>query len=352
MSKGNLSFDVPTMGLPGEVGGISAIPRSSVNPNHPVNIGGPEGLPGQYRVRFVFSRPGYALLPEHQVVIGSLIGDSHLAITKPAHIPPDPDADQILIQATTPDGNFLLTGFPNKKGFLSHIETGAFLAKGFEDAQHKAFRALAPALSDWSIHLDIPLSVYQIETTEIRTGGVHARVTDPFFEMPWAINPQSQPDAEFRFYAGVYREALNSNSPIYRFLCLFKIMEAIRNRRDRLANEAKAAGQTFTRPPEKIPSDQQDFAPWLQVAYPFKNNWDELAITSVFRPEVVGKKFNKVIDSHLTPLRNDVAHVIIESGEITLSSDELLHAQKISQWLPLTRCMVRHMLRNEFPKEF
>lgn len=352
VSQDNLSFAVPAMGLPGEVGGIAAIPRSRVNPNHPVNIGGPEGLPGQYRVRFVFSRPGYALLPENQVRISTLTGDSHLAITKPAHIPPDPDADQILIYATTPDGKLRLTGFPNSRGFLSHIETDPFPAQSFDNAQQKAFRALAPALSDWSIHLDIPLSVWQIETTEIRTGGVHARFTDPFREMPWAINPQSQPDAEFRFYAGIYREALNSNSPIYRFLCLFKIMEAIRNRRDRLANEAKAAGTPFTRPQEKIPSDQQDFESWLRVAFPFVANWDQLAIASIFRADVVGKKFNKVIDSHLTPLRNDVAHVIIESGEITLSSDELLHAQKISQWLPLTRCMVRHMLRNEFPKEF
>lgn len=133
------------MGLPGEVGGIAAMPRSSVNPNHPVNIGGPEGLPGQYRVRFVFSRPGYALKPEHRVAIGSLIGNSHLAITRPAHIPPDPDADQILNYAATPDVRLLLTGFPNNRGFLSHIETDAFLAQTFDDAQQKAFRALAPA---------------------------------------------------------------------------------------------------------------------------------------------------------------------------------------------------------------
>jgi hypothetical protein len=129
-------------------------------------------------------------------------------------------------------------------------------------------------------------------------------------------------------------------------------MEGIRNRRERLAIEAKNAGQVFTRPQEKIPVNPTDFVPWLRTAFSFQKDWDELAIESVFRSEVLGKKFNKVIDSNLTPLRNDIAHVIIESGEITLSSDELLHAQKVGQWLPLTRCMVRHMLRNEFPTEF
>jgi hypothetical protein len=200
--KGTLSFEIPGMGFAGEGGGIAAMPHSSVNPSHPVNVGGPKGLPGQYQVRFVFSRPGYALQPENQIVIGSLVGNSHLAITKPAHIPPDPDADQILIQAITPDGGFLLTGFPNVKGFLSHIQTAPFPAQGFEDAQHKAFRALAPSLSSWSIHLDIPLSIWQIETTELRTGGVHTRLTNPFLEMPWAIKPESKPDPEFRFFLG------------------------------------------------------------------------------------------------------------------------------------------------------
>jgi hypothetical protein len=275
-----------------------------------------------------------------------------LAITKPAHTPPDPNADQIQIDAATPDGKFRFIGYPNSKGFLSHIETDEFDAHNFDDAQRKAFRALSPALSDWSVHLEIPLAIWQIETTEIRTGGVHARFSEPFVEMPWAINPQSKPDPEFRFYAAIYREALNSSSSIYRFLCLFKIMEAIRNRRDRLANEAGTRGHPFSRPVEKLPDSRSDFVLWLNTAFPFARNWDDLTIDSVFLPEVVGKKFNRVMDDYLTPLRNDVAHVIIESGEITLSTDELMHAQKISHWLPVTRCMVRHMLRNEFPAEF
>ncbi|MFZ0959283.1 MAG: methylamine utilization protein MauJ [Terriglobia bacterium] len=347
-----LRIDIPPMGLPGEVGSIASMFRSSVNPNHPVNIGGPAGLPGKYRVRFVFSRPGYAIEPERQVSIGSLTGDSHLAITKPAYSPPDPNADQIQIDATTPDGKFRLIGHPNQNGFLSHIETEEFDAQNFDDAQQKAFRSLCPALSDWSIHLEIPLAIWRIETTETRTGGVHARFSEPFIEMPWAINPQSSPEPEFRFYAAIYREALNSSSPIYRFLCLFKIMEAIRSRRNRLANEARTKGHAFTRPVEKLPDMRSDFGSWLSAAFPFSRMWDDLALDSVCLPEVVGKKFNRVIDDYLTPLRNDIAHIIIESGEITLSTDDLLHAQKISHWLPVTRCIVRHMLRNEFPAAF
>jgi hypothetical protein len=126
-------------------------------------------------------------------------------------------------------------------------------------------------------------------------------------------------------------------------------MEAIRSRRDRLANEARTKGQAFTRPVEKLPDMRSGFGPWLSAAFPFSRTWDDLTLDSVCLPEVVGKKFNRIIDNYLTPLRNDIAHIIIESGEITLSTDDLLHAQKISRWLPVTRCIVRHMLRNEFP---
>src|SRR5258708_3340144 len=52
------SAPVSPMGVPGEVQGI-------VSRNHfrdetdPRNVGGPKGLPGQYRVTFLFERPNY-----------------------------------------------------------------------------------------------------------------------------------------------------------------------------------------------------------------------------------------------------------------------------------------------------
>ena len=62
---------------------------------------------------------------------------------------------------------------------------------------------------------------------------------------------------DYCHYASLYREALQSNSPFYRFLCLFKIVEGLHKRRGRLTIEAKRQG-TFTsrKPliPERIPS--------------------------------------------------------------------------------------------------
>jgi hypothetical protein len=80
---------------------------------------------------------------------------------------------------------------------------------------------------------------------------------------------------------------------------------------------------------------------------------DAMALTSIFLPEILGKSLKYVIDKKLYPLRVDVAHAISsQTGELTLSIDELLHTQKLNQWFPLTKCIVRRMLKNEFPTEF
>lgn len=78
-----------------------------------------------------------------------------------------------------------------------------------------------------------------------------------------------------------------------------------------------------------------------------------MALDSIFQPESLGKKFGDVIDNILTPLRVDIAHALSsKSGDLTLSVDDLLHIQKVNKWLPLTKCIVRRMLKDEFPEEF
>ena len=93
--------------------------------------------------------------------------------------------------------------------------------------------------------------------------------------------------------------------------------------------------------------------PWLKAIFPIDRGWDAMALSSLFPSEALGKKFGYVIDQFLTPLRVDVAHALSsKSGELTLSVDELLHTQKVNKWLPPTKCIVRRMLKDEFPTEF
>jgi hypothetical protein len=319
------------------------------------NVGGPQGLAGKYTVTFVLARPGFNLLPEgHHSFAPGLRGDSHLAIAKPAFSPPgNPDADQIMIKATTEDGDFVFDGLPNERGFLGKLIAEPFDAKSFYDAERKAHRALAPSLSNWSAHIDIPLSVVQVESVEVRTGNTQTSILTPHFEVPLAIMPTANLQPEFRGYVSLYREALTSNSSVYQFLCLFKMIEAMLKRRARLGAEARRSGQPFRREHETIPATSDAAMNWLNAIFSIRRNWDAMALASLFPVEVAGKSFQHVIDKFLYPIRVDIAHAISsQSGELTLTVDELLHTQNLHKWLPLTKCIVRRMLKNDFSVDF
>lgn len=345
---------VDSMGVPGEVQGIIACNhfRDEADPR---NIGGPIGLPGKYKVTFLFERPSYRQTKEYELSFtGPLRGDSHLAITRPAFTPPaDPGADQIKIYANTPHGSFEFTGFPNAKGFLGKVESEAFDANNRNDAERRAYDALVPALSNWSVHLDIPLEIQTVETMEMRTGNSGIRLVQPFLEAPFAIEGRPPAhDSEFAHYASMYREALNSNSPVYRFLCLFKIIEGIRVRRSRLAKESGGDPKKCFRPFEVIPKDDAEARAWLNAIFPIHHEWDPLTLHQMIPTESKGKRLMHIVGSELTNLRDQIAHSIMRSGELSLSADDLVQIQRVNKWLPLTRCIARRMLKNDFPTQF
>lgn len=325
------------------------------DPADPRNIGGPRGLPGQYKVTFLFERPGYRQTKEYEFPFtGPLKGDSHLATTKPAFIPPgNPDADKIKVYARTPHGAFEFAGYPNERGFLGKMVSEPFHAKDRNDAERKAYDALVPALSNWSVHLDIPLEVQIIETMEVRNENVGIRVVQAFLEAPFSVEGTPPPhDSEFAHYASMYREALNSNSSVYRFLCLFKIIEGIRFRRARLGKESGSDRDKCYRPMEVIPNDGAGARAWLNAIFPIHREWDALTLSQMFPPESEGKRLMHLVGTELTKLRDEIAHGIMRSGELSLSADDLVQIQRVNKWLPLTRCIARRMLKNDFPTQF
>ena len=352
--SGTTSVQMSPMGLPGQHQHVITLNKFR-DPNDSRNVGGPQGLPGKYSATFVLARPGFNLLPERQHSFApGLRGDSHLAIAKPAFSPPgNPDADRIMVRGATEDGNFEFIGIPNERGFLGKFVSEPFDAISFHDAERKAYRALASSLSNWAAHLDIPLSVVQIESVEVRTGNTQTGILTPHLEVPLAIMPTANLQPEFRGYASLYREALNSNSSVYQFLCLFKMIEAMLKRRARLGAEARKVGKKLTREHETIPASPEAAIQWLNAIFPIRRDWDAMALTSIFPNEVFGKSCKYVIDKVLYHLRVDIAHAISsQSGELTLTVDELLHTQNLHKWLPLTKCIVRRMMKNDFPADF
>jgi len=258
-----------------------------------------------------------------------------------------------LINRFKDEGRFEFTGYPNEKGFLGKIVSAPFRAKNRNDAEQKAYRVLSGSLSNISIHQDIPLEIVQRETVELLTGNTQTSISIPFLEAPLAIAPTAQPSTEFRGYASLYREALGTASTVYRFLCLYKIVEAIKARRTRALRQAKRAGVPAPTHQEVLPSNDKEVVKWLNALFPIKPDWDAMALATAVPQEIRGKELMDAIEGTLSPLRVNIAHALLTpSGELTMSVDELLHINQVNRWVTFLKCAVRRLLKNEFPKEF
>jgi len=112
-----IQLNLSELGLPGISMHLAAIGRSKSNPNAACNAAHPAGSPGQYKVTFVLSRPGFSLEPEYKFSFAHLLkGDSHLAIAKPAVTNPQGDFDQIQIDGVPRTDNSGLQDHPTRAG--------------------------------------------------------------------------------------------------------------------------------------------------------------------------------------------------------------------------------------------
>jgi Methylamine utilization protein MauJ len=222
-------------------------------PENPLNQGPPEGLEGTYEATLVLSRPGYSLVPEgHATSADKLEGDSHLAISAPAAAR---RTSRIRIEADIDGEQFEFEGRPNRKGFLGKI-VGTFHAYNLHDAYAKAYRALAPFLSYWSTRLDLPLNIFQTDTKETRRGALRLEFRAPFPDTLMPTNVGGPIERDLRGLTSIYQEALTANSDTYRFLCFWKIIKSLLDRRSRLDTQAKRGGGTCRAPVEILPSNE------------------------------------------------------------------------------------------------
>jgi hypothetical protein len=139
------------------------------------------------------------------------LGDSHIRIAKPLKERGPTDVESVLLQETGHGKQICFTGLPNENGYLGKLIVDALLAQNLGDAETQAYESLAPFLSGWSLHLDIPVHVETIQVTDLRTHTSSLRVRTPHFEMTFASGQSPPLTDDFCQYASLYREGLNSN---------------------------------------------------------------------------------------------------------------------------------------------
>jgi hypothetical protein len=284
---------------------------------------------------------------EHKF-IDNVIGSSHLKIVKPEGERRPEDPHQILLQLL--GKNYQLIGHPDKDGFLGKLVC-ELEADNNDAAESEAYGSVAPFLSAWSMNADIPIHVETIQVTNLTTHTSYLRVVTPHFDMNFGggIHPAFRD--EFCQYASIYREGLNSNSSFYRFLCFYKIIESLIAKRGREGAAKKQSGQDPRRPYEVIPEKPDEALALLKRLYPWREQWDQMAISQIFPNEVLGQKVTAIRDKHLRSLRLGIAHALLDKGEITVVLDKMEYIVAINKWLPLCRLCARWMMVRDFPQE-
>jgi hypothetical protein len=205
---------------------------------------------------------------------------------------------------------------------------------------------VAPLLSRFCIEYDVPVHIYQTDVVEISSKQRLLTIERPYRDVrlvQWS--PRTVPK-EAEGYCSLYREALNNNSPVYQFLCFFKIIEAIRQRRRRIGDELKNSPGRATvlhRDGESVPSDREYGLRNFLISVFSTMNFlplDDLALAQCFPEEILGKRFGAIIQENLVPVRNKIAHALIDgTGGISLFFDEVAEIDQVRHWLPLTKCI-------------
>ena len=316
-------------------------------------IENPQGLPGRYQAEVILGRPGH--LPERRMFdpVGlPFEGNSFIKLAKPAVERKPKDLHKLILSTVLGKIELL----PNADGFAGKFISEEYLAASYGQAELMIMTILSPLISGFSMYLDAPIHVEMIRLKEISSSRIYSRMQSEFWPV-WLGPSGFQPklDRKFVHYAGVYREAICSNSPSFRFLCLFKILESIEFRRARMASEAKAAGKEFQRQSkERIPNTPEELQEFLKGVYPYPwlKAWDPISIRQLSVPEALGKSVQSVLDSHLRPIRNKISHALMKDGELGVGVDNFQAMQSVHKWLPLLRCIARLRLKNEFPEQF
>jgi hypothetical protein len=196
------------------------------------------------------------------------------------------------------------------------------------------------------------MSIYRSSVHEHTTPSHYMYVVVPFPEIEY-IPANHALSLKFRGYASLYRESLNSNTPAYSFLCLYRIIEGLFNDRDQRGRAVSEAGQP--RPTYRSwrdPEAESQFIPWLLALYRGQFNRDASKIGNMFPEKARGMKITRIKGDILEPLRNRIAHSMFGDLGSVPWEENLVDIDEIEQWLPLTQMIVRRLLKDEYPTEF
>ncbi len=319
----------------------------------------PLGEPGKYEATVTLLQPGQSaeklsspgMNRVFEVQNEKIAGDSHLAMCLPKDARPSPNADigmAAMFRVQRPDSSaddVEITLKPNEHGRLSKVIV-KLTAQDFSDAERRAHFEASSLLSYLAFELDIPLrvahtSIKETSSWHVRVGFVRqfsykglGNLPDGFTGGGWS-SMEMKGDV-YAALTSIYREALNSDSPFYQFLCFCRVIqrlkERLRPRWERTVLEHDKGLLPTYRKRERFPADGEE--------------------ADRFPDHVWGKKFYAVYDEHLRPLRNGIGHIFLQDMDDEDSAerptDEYEFVSEVYVLLPVAHHVARTMLHNDF----
>ena len=266
----------------------------------------------------------------------SIEGDSNIKF-------PDEAGDQISLPGNFEGANVDVTAFANKNRYLSKLVKGV-QASDFAEARERALPPLTYILNCLSFEYDVPIEIYQIDVIDEPTNQQSFTVRLPFAV---GILEELSMQIGMRQHAALYREGLNTTNELYSFLCFFKVIELLESARKREDNETSATGRKPKRKPIVAPKDDGDLATWLKTIYPPWYEWSGKGVVTAIPREARGAKYGTIAEKHLIPLRNKIAHGLLDQeGAIDVDDPVLRRDAKI--WAPYCRTIARKLLLERF----
>jgi hypothetical protein len=187
----------------------------------------------------------------------------------------------------------------NDKGRVGLVRA-RLLADSYHDARDTFRSALNRLLSIWCWESGVPLSTAHTCVSDPTNGLQYLESTTPYKPVDLLVNQGSANSVarEFQAAFSFFREGLSSTSPPYRLLCFYKTLGVLRRTESSFAKAIADSG-----------GDRRVFHQEATC----KIQADDLA--ALQWPETIGWSIGKFHEKTLRPLRNKIAHDLLDDDD-------------------------------------
>lgn len=220
----------------------------------------------------------------------------------------------------------------NNQGRMRYLRF-KITAISFNEAKQKSHNLIMPILSRWSYQHNIGITTSAIEIKELATA-----VAWYTLSVVGAVKKFSDQEGasseDGRILLAAYREGMSTSEPLYKALCMFRVIAGCYILRNRRKSETTSKGETFIDPGEKIDLSAID------IISPRSRMFVERQLK-----QYEGKKFTFLRDQFKKDIRHAIAHIDPDGNP--LAADKYQDVSKVTTAIPAMHYMARALLAEE-----